>query len=1345
MLSRSSSQVEERYRMLSGHCPDEKCQTKLYFPSYDSSIECTGCGQRHERASLSNVQEVTDPEVALHNMVRNLLVGNVVPKQTADSVKVLGLSNYHCKLLSPLLTFYGMNKQGKAQPLTSLNQGSDMFDCSILGSRSFLIQPEHIGIMGYGRDQTGSAKYLKDTLNFINQMNGTEEVLIPIHADGDGHCLVHGISRALVGRELFWHALRTSLKKHFLANITKYKNHFKDFLDSSEWTQIIAESDPDYLPSETEAFGLQNIHIFGLANVLQRPIILLDSLEGLQSSGDYSGVFLPAFVPRESCSGKDGVLNKPLCVAWSSSGRNHFIALVGVKGRPLPRLPRWMLTKAWGTPHELIDSYIQFDEDDMCTVGGSRSLPDKYVQRLAAAMEEVFVEKYHLHPAVVADVHHYIYKRTGVVGVHQNIIIENTRCAVENKQLFRCLLCSALSQIEKRNIPLEWLRQGGELYDLAKKLHGRLQEGKLYAFPLHELNCSYDATKDELVPDQSMMRPSQCAWCQGKQLRQIQSDGSIVYFNGDRTNTPAPKTKCNCGFKHYWDGQEYDNNPAVFPVSLKWKGQFFTEDVMWFQGETNTALNSNAYEIASALVQKHFPGEFGSEKLVQQVVETILQNTAAQEEEYQPISLKDMPSTSSVDQSASSSPSVGEHTPEHRVGKPEPGGRTPRPRSTDLDDLADRAGSPAGSGSSSPRTRYPRDKKGPVLDDMPSKIILTGLAAKTLHKEELDMSEAERNLRRRIEERAPSQQSKASSSSPSPSEETRKHKQSPGTKEGRKSEDSDNKMAPVAMDTVTSVTKDVPKTKRIRLTSSDGKQATLILEPSTTFSELQGKIEMELNVKADSQKIRYGFPPKELTAPIEGQESEPVPLQNGDRVTVEVVSSKVTGQPMDTGFSDRAQHSLSTIPGSSTFPEVGSNRFSNREEIMRGMESLQQETGDNLDLRLYSLNLMATLTNTDMWTYVQQHSALFERGGTFYAIVERDLGLTDGKHFVLPSIQNKKFTYNAMEDRIEICLEPIGHFPIRPGVDESDSPSTSRPSQHPVDLEEQRSEFITGVRSKLKAGSSGVVTSGGQQVGGYRAFSGHGQTLASGAGQRLSEAPAGSSMTEDAWESPRWAQYQREFNKLLEGRGMAPDMPVMQSQSVAVEMPEESPGMQVADRLDNNVQSESSAELQGTVSQSLENAASGDGLNKTATHEHSSTGFYSSTSLSVNMSPRDELNTEESIDVRGESDAMEVDKTKGNEQHALPSPLLPMEVDLTLTDNTQINSQPHTASVETTGVDTSPVSSQTPLGESDASQDSDSSRVYVSKRLGPGYMVLVEQPSAEPSDSDEGVTHSETT
>ena len=35
------------------------------------------------------------------------------------------------------------------------------------------------------------------------------------------------------------------------------------------------------------------------------------------------------------CKAKDGSFNKPLCLAWSSMGRNHYIALVGVKGRQI--------------------------------------------------------------------------------------------------------------------------------------------------------------------------------------------------------------------------------------------------------------------------------------------------------------------------------------------------------------------------------------------------------------------------------------------------------------------------------------------------------------------------------------------------------------------------------------------------------------------------------------------------------------------------------------------------------------------------------------------------------------------------------------------------------------------------------------------------------------------------------------------------------------------------------------------------------------------------------------------------------------------------------------------------
>lgn len=90
-------------RLFCGYCPDIGCQTKLVFPSYESSIECTSCGQRHEQKALREVQEVKDHSGVLH-VLRSALVNKTTPKRGAEAVKVLGLSNYHCKLLSAILT-----------------------------------------------------------------------------------------------------------------------------------------------------------------------------------------------------------------------------------------------------------------------------------------------------------------------------------------------------------------------------------------------------------------------------------------------------------------------------------------------------------------------------------------------------------------------------------------------------------------------------------------------------------------------------------------------------------------------------------------------------------------------------------------------------------------------------------------------------------------------------------------------------------------------------------------------------------------------------------------------------------------------------------------------------------------------------------------------------------------------------------------------------------------------------------------------------------------------------------------------------------------------------------------
>lgn len=90
---------------------------------------------------------------------------------------------------------------------------------------------------------------------------------------------------------------------------------------------------------------------------------------------------------------------------------------MGIKGAALPKLPMNLLPKAWGVPQDLIKKYIKLEDDGGCVIGGDRSLQDKYLLRLVAAMEEVFMDKHGIHPSLVADVHQYFYRRTGVIGV----------------------------------------------------------------------------------------------------------------------------------------------------------------------------------------------------------------------------------------------------------------------------------------------------------------------------------------------------------------------------------------------------------------------------------------------------------------------------------------------------------------------------------------------------------------------------------------------------------------------------------------------------------------------------------------------------------------------------------------------------------------------------------------------------------------------------------------------------------------------------------------------------------------------------------------------------------------
>ena len=86
-------------------------------------------------------------------------------------MKVLGSSNYHCKLVSPLLSSHGLEKSsGRARPLQELT-GQPEFQCSVLAPYTFRLDPAHLETPGYGRDTSGSALYLRHTLQAVTEVS----------------------------------------------------------------------------------------------------------------------------------------------------------------------------------------------------------------------------------------------------------------------------------------------------------------------------------------------------------------------------------------------------------------------------------------------------------------------------------------------------------------------------------------------------------------------------------------------------------------------------------------------------------------------------------------------------------------------------------------------------------------------------------------------------------------------------------------------------------------------------------------------------------------------------------------------------------------------------------------------------------------------------------------------------------------------------------------------------------------------------------------------------------------------------------------------------------------------
>ena len=179
-------------------------------------------------------------------------------------------------------------------------------------------------------DSTATA-YLSDLLATVNSGAGQ---IAPAHADGDGSCLFHAVSRATVGSEVLYYALRRAVVTELTDNRETYLEHV--YLGD---VQLLGQ---DLEIASSERSWAPTTLLFALANVLKRPVVLFASRADMAARGEAlgTGLYLPfRHAPASTCI-------HPLMLAWqnvpaveSGVSPNHFVSLCRRHGAAPPLVP----------------------------------------------------------------------------------------------------------------------------------------------------------------------------------------------------------------------------------------------------------------------------------------------------------------------------------------------------------------------------------------------------------------------------------------------------------------------------------------------------------------------------------------------------------------------------------------------------------------------------------------------------------------------------------------------------------------------------------------------------------------------------------------------------------------------------------------------------------------------------------------------------------------------------------------------------------------------------------------------------------------------------------------------
>ena len=196
-------------------------------------------------------------------------------------------------------------------------------------------------------------RYAKETLEKdFRCLNWLRECthLIPLYTTGDGNCLLHAASLAMWGFEDKQFILRNALYES-LTTADRNNNTLQDRCRMSvssmlrdvqvnvsdndwflEWQQIVNQARPN---SNGHQQSLEESHIFVLANILRRPIIIYGvpkvrsfNTGGTMQNINFHGIYLPLLWGSQLCH------KPPLCLGY---GVGHFTALVPA-GNPQQQL-----------------------------------------------------------------------------------------------------------------------------------------------------------------------------------------------------------------------------------------------------------------------------------------------------------------------------------------------------------------------------------------------------------------------------------------------------------------------------------------------------------------------------------------------------------------------------------------------------------------------------------------------------------------------------------------------------------------------------------------------------------------------------------------------------------------------------------------------------------------------------------------------------------------------------------------------------------------------------------------------------------------------------------------------